>query len=205
MPAKKKINNNLSGYRTVRENMTNFDLLQWRGNYPMSKAIRKVTGEKVNHTSCVVRIPWMEHVIFSIEALDDGLHLWPLSELLRKYDGWCEWTPLKEEHITSGDNLAAVKWLMLQLGRGYDWSGCISNWRKLLGMNPRKADSGELFCSESVFLAAKEEIMREGDPRKMICGAGLPHLKSVEIAPVPGKEVTDVIGMWDTFNTYKLM
>jgi len=67
----------LKAYYEVRDVLQSFDLLQWRGNYPMSRTIRKVTGEDVNHTSVVVRIPWMEHVVFSIEALDDGLHLYP--------------------------------------------------------------------------------------------------------------------------------
>lgn len=202
---KKKINNDLTKYYAVRDQMMAFDLLQWRGNYPMSKAIRKVTGEEVNHTSVVVRIPWMEHVVFSIEALDDGLHLYPLSELLRKYDGWCEWTPVQEQFAVSQQNIRAVQWLMIHLGRKYDWSGCISNWRELLGKEPRHADSGELFCSESVFLAAKECIVRETDPTQTRCGARLPWLADVKVAPVPGKDVLKVIRFWQEDKTQRIL
>lgn len=194
MPKKKE--NDLTEYYKRRELMNNFDLLQWNHFNEIGTAIKNVTGEKVNHTSCVVRIPWMEHVVYSIEARSNGLHLYPLSELLRKYNGWCEWSPIKPEHVSNGDALRATRWLMLMLGRPYDFHGCLSHWRSLLGFRPKEADARALYCSESIFLAAKEDIVREGDPRQIRCGAGLDRLKNVKIAPVPGEEVHRVIGMW---------
>lgn len=172
------------------------DLLQWRGNYTFSKLIRCHTGEQENHTSMIIRLGNYPERVFSIEALKDGLHLWPLSTLLKRYDGNVNWYPIRDEFY-SGDNEGpaadASRWLLAHLGVGYDWADCLSNWRTILGVDPDPADARQLYCTESVFLAFREHWV--DDMTGLTVGAGLRSLRDMKIAPVPGKPMTD-LGIW---------
>lgn len=186
--------NNLSNYQRLRPYIQNGDLLQWHGNYPFSKIIRLGTGEDDNHSSQAIRIPFFENRIFSIEALSSGLHLWPLSDLLARYDGWVTWYPLLDKYRGTAAN-DATRWLLTHLGKPYDWHSCVSNWRSIFGWSPKKADHRRLYCSESVFLAWKERF-KDMDSLLHI-GAGLNQLKSITVSPVPGKPMLD-LGIWMT-------
>ena len=188
--------NDLSIYRSARRKMRTGDMLQWRGNYSFSKLIRKVTGENENHTSMVIRLEQFPGRVFSIEALEHGLHLWPLSHLLKKYDGSVNWYPIRDEYYVNnmeGPSADAARWLLAHLGTPYDWADCASNWRTLIGFNPDPADERQLYCSESVFLSFKEKKL--DDMSELYIGAGLKHIQHIEISPWPGRPMVD-LGIW---------
>lgn len=185
--------NDLTTYRAVRQDMRTGDMIQWRGNYAFSRIIRVGTGEFENHSSMIVRLDLYPGRVFSIEALANGLHLYPLSNLLEKYNGeQVNWYPIKNEYHGEASTDAA-RWLLAHLGVGYDWSDCLSNWRSILGFTPEPADARQLYCSESIFLGFKDR--REDEESKIIIGAGLPQLKHITRVPVPGKPMLE-LGIW---------
>lgn len=185
--------NDLSIYKTSRKKMRTGDLLQWRGNYTFSRIIRRHTGEQENHSSLVVRLSEYPNRVFSIEAKSNGLHLWPLSSLLQRYDGSVNWYPIRDEYFASGAANDAARWLLAHLGVGYDFMDCLSNWRTILGIDPDPADAKQLYCSESVFLAFRDKWYDEMS--EMYVGAGLPHLQDIKIAPVPGRPMAN-LNIW---------
>jgi hypothetical protein len=172
----------LARYEELRASMGTMDLLQWRGNYEFSRVIRAATGEDANHASAVIRFPtYGAHRVWSIEALEQGLMVCPLSTLLERYDGACWWYPLLPQYARQ--STAAAAWLMDRVGvTRYDFTGCLSHWRKLLGANPRPADAARLWCTESIFLAWRD-------------GARLSHLQGIPHAPVPGRPMV-ALGLW---------
>jgi hypothetical protein len=177
------------------------DLLQWKGNYPFSRIIRVGTGEEVNHTSMVIRLQEYPERVFSIEAKKDGLHLWPLSSLLREYDGFVNWYPLRRKYYGQIAEDSA-KWMLAHLGVGYDFVGCGSNWRSILGFDPHLADAKYLYCSESVFLSFKERYV---DPDSGITiGGGVAHLQEIKISPVPGKPML-ALDLWSPHRSVQIV
>jgi len=187
------LGNDLKTYKRLRPNLVTGDLIQWRGNYPFSRIIRLKTGEYENHTSMVIRLQLYPERVFSIEALAGGLHLWPLSDILSRYDGHANLYPIKQKYDDAAAD--AARWMLAHLGTGYDFQGCASNWRTILGFKPEKADAKQLYCSESVFLAFKE---RKLDPMTGLhYGAGLSFLQGVEVTPVPGMPMLK-LGIWKT-------
>lgn len=198
---KKKVQNDLREYRNFRGVIHTGDLLQWRGNYPFSKAIRAATGEEVNHSSITIRLPLYPGRVFSIEAKDDGLHLWPLSSLLRTYDGSVTWHPVrslirvKDEKTGCSPVDLSARWLLSKLGTPYDWSACISNWKSIIGRTPEAAEAKYLFCSESAFLSYKEQTVCP--ETQLLIGAGMRHLRYINTSPVPGDPMLD-LGIWFT-------
>ena len=186
------MSNDLRNYLKVRNQLQNGDLLQWHGDYPFSRIIRVGTGEEYNHTSQVVRLPYFQHRVFSIEALDDGLHLWPLSDLLSRYRGYCDWFPCVYPY-TQDLAIDSTRWLLAHLGRPYDWHSCISNWRSMIGIAPNAANDKYLYCSEASFLSWRERY--HDDLSGIPIGAGINHLKHIKISPVPGDPMT-ALGIW---------
>ena len=154
----------------------------------------------MNHTSMVIRLDMFPGRVFSIEALKDGLHLWPLSSLVRKYDGDCYWYPIRPEYEIAG--VDAARWLLCHLGTGYDVFDCLSNWRTILHIDPDPADARQLYCSESVFMAYREREVDE--ETQLVIGAGIPHLQAVKVSPVPGRPVLKM-GIWKAHAAVTIM
>jgi hypothetical protein len=175
--------NGLDRYQAHRPLICTMDMIQWRGPGPAARAIRDVTGESVNHTSCAIRFPsYFASRVFSIEAeFKDGLDVYPLSRILAAYDGqaWCY--PVRPAY--HGHVVEAACWLLERVGvTGYDTRGCLSHARRILGRDPRPAEASSLYCSESIFLAWRD-------------GAHLPHLQGITHAPVPGRPM-EALGIW---------
>jgi hypothetical protein len=182
----------MSLYQQHRQHLENGGLIQYSGEYLTSKLIKLGTKQDFCHSAVVIRLPEYEHRVFSIEARKDGLHLWPLSDLLARYDGTCYYWPLRSAY--KDEALAANRWLFAHLGCGYDFVDCVRNWRKIVGLRLPVADERRLYCSESIFLAYKRRCIDEYTG--IVFGAGLPWLAAVKTAPVPGVPIRELIDVW---------
>ena len=194
---KKEISNDLTAYKAMRDSLRTGDLLQWRGNSLFSDVIMAYTKEDRSHTSIVIRLDQFPERVFSIEALgDSGLHLWPLSNLLKTYDGLVEVNRILDQyHLTqrSGPSADAARFLLSKLGTTYDWPDVIGRWKTWIGRDPDPLETSQLYCSESVFAAFK---VRQQDPATgLYVGAGLSTLADIDIPPVPGRPMID-LGIW---------
>jgi hypothetical protein len=172
----------VDNYRIYRSVMDTMDGLQFYGDYANSAVIRKVSGQDVNHTAAVLRMPRYDRErVYTTEALQYGLFPYPLSNRLADYKGKIWWHQLKEEYKGEPQRLA-MQWLMRHWGTPYDYPGCASHWRTLFGIDPRKADASALWCTEAYFLAWRD-------------GAKLPHLQGMKFAPMPGRPM-EKLGLW---------
>lgn len=215
----------LTNYEDYRTKARTGDLLQWHGDYTFSKIIRRGTGEYYNHSSFVIRLGEYSDHLYSIEALEEGLHLYRLSTLLNRYSGAVDVFPLVSDYQLYARNAAA--WLLDRLDAGYDWSGVASYRKKLYerygldlasdAVSLDKADEAELFCSESVFLAFKNALPNVDDIALQATQGGrraalwvdeltepIPHLQSIDVAPVPGNDLLR-LGLWAINNIDKVM
>ena len=185
------IDNDLTAYLEIRPNLKTGDLLQWRGVGTFSNVIMAYTKQEHSHTSMVIRLSDFPDRVFSIEALSDGLHLWPLSSLLRTYNGHVDLNHLKPYY----DEVApdAARWLLARLGTEYDWEDVASRWRTWIGFDPEPFETTKLYCSESVFAAFRERM--QDRMTGLWVGGGVEHLKRIEIPPVPGQPMLD-LGLW---------
>ncbi len=184
----------LTNYELVRPELTTGDLLQWRGRYPFSKIIRTGTKQYFNHSSFLIRLQEFSDHIYSIEALENGLFMYRLSTLLKKYDGSVEVFRLDPEYADCAT--AAAAWLLDRQGVPYDWSGCLSNRALLyerLGLDVpveiEPANESALFCSESVFMGFAEGPQEWGLEV-------IEHLQGWDRAPVPGNEMLEKMDLW---------
>ena len=170
-------------YHKHRPHICTMDMLQWRGRGPVARAIRRATGETVNHTSVAIRFPsYFAERVFSIEAYYiSGLDIYPLSSILSRYEGEVWWYPIAVEDY--GRVVDAARWLLERVGvTRYDTRGCLSNARRILGRDPMPAEAASLYCSESVFLAWRD-------------GAKIPKLQKMMLSPVPGRPM-EALGLW---------
>jgi hypothetical protein len=106
-------------------------------------------GGHFNHASMVLNFPqyddWGERR-FTLDALEHGVILTPLSRMLEKYTGEVWWYPLCDEWAYKR-NLIGQRALDL-LGIEYDYPSLFAN---IVG--PVSADAKRLFCSETVYLS----------------------------------------------------
>lgn len=183
----------LTNYEIIRPELQTGDLLQWRGQYPFSKVIRTGTKQFFNHSSFLIRLQEFSDHIYSIEALDNGLFMYRLSTLLKKYQGTIEVFRLDAEYRDCA--IAAAAWLLDRQGTEYDWSGCFSNRALLyerLGLDSvefESADENALFCSESVYMGFAKGPQEWGlEP--------IDHIQNFDRPPVPGNEMLEWLKLW---------
>lgn len=141
--------NDLSGYYAVRDQIQTMDLIQWHGKSWVSGIIKWKTGGPETHSGVASRLD-IDRVL-TLHAVDAGCVPWPLSKLLKEYNGHVFWHPLKEEYRDYAE--PAFNWMYDQIGTGYDWTGLFQN---LLG--PVSANAKAIFCSEYVFLGWQKGV-----------------------------------------------
>lgn len=150
-------------YNQYQDRIRTGDLLEWRGNYLISRLIRFKTKQRVNHTSIVLRYMLEGTLIerrFIGEAVSCGFTQTLLSEKLNGYDGECYWLRLKPEY----DNfrgLIAAEAIKLD-GIPYDYWSIFRQLRRHVPINGDK-----LFCSEAIQMACVRagligELFNEG-------------------------------------------
>jgi hypothetical protein len=122
------------------------DIVEFRGNSLVGRAIRWVTGKDRNHSALVIRMPFAGCVErrFIVEAIATGLELHLLSSVLEKFDGAAWWSPLL---ATDEQRDSIAGWAMVQIAenRGYDYGSLFRQAVARVSLDGRR-----YFCSEFV-------------------------------------------------------
>lgn len=178
--------NDLQMYKYFRPEMGTFDLLNCAGTGPWSQTIMSAMQTDYSHSAVVFRMPFYElERLWVIEAVDEGLVLRSLSAMLSGYKGRVTWHKVQPENKIY--TREAALWLLERVDKpesAYDWLGCISHWRTLMGLPPREAKDGRLWCTEAIFLALRD-------------GARHPDCQHLNYAPLPGLQMLEYINIWD--------
>ena len=157
--------NNLDTYFSHRPLMRTGDLLLWKSNSLLGRAIHLFSHSDVNHAGLVLRLSEYDtERVFTLEALAGGIVLRVLSNRLMAHNGSCYWLSLQPDY-----SFALWKELgreaLLMVGTKYDYG---SLFKQAVCRVSTKAE--KLFCSEFVGLTWKR--------------AGLPI--DISKAPRPG-------------------
>lgn len=136
-------------YYDFQSNITTGDWIEVQGKSKLGEKIRDFTGKDVNHSALVIR--FLEYEIgmtrrFVIEALDDGLELNFLSDLVAD-NTFAYWYQLKPEyhHLRASIGIWMLHEYSKHRGKKpkYDlWNLIRQAWRRV------KLDPSAWFCSE---------------------------------------------------------
>ena len=122
------------------------DIVEFRGNSLVGRAIRWVTRKDRNHSALVIRYPFAGIVErrFVVEAVATGLELHLLSDVLEKLNGAAWWSRLL---ATDNQREAIASWAMVQIAenRGYDYGSLFRQAVARVSLDGRR-----YFCSEFV-------------------------------------------------------
>jgi hypothetical protein len=131
-------------YESLKHLMATGDLVEWKGNSLIAKAIMARTGHEASHCSVVVLLPYEGcDRRYIIEAKRTGLEFNLLSKSLQHFNGSAYWLRLKEEFDHLRPSMG--KWLFdcLSLGTGYDFPALFQQIFRRAVM-----DDKLWFCSE---------------------------------------------------------
>jgi hypothetical protein len=135
-------------YEDARETMQTGDLLLWRSDTIIGWLIRlKCKGW--NHAGLVLRLPDYEMGTdrrYTMEALETGAGLYPLSRRLAEHKGTCWCFPLRPAFHQERQRIGSRA--LEYSGTGYDFGSLLWN-----ALGKVSADARRLFCSEYVFLS----------------------------------------------------
>jgi len=137
-------NSKLYEYNQLRPFMRTGDLIEWASPTAVGWIIRKVTRQKVNHSSLLLNLDRFEGLMqrrFILEALESGIVLNLLSERLRKFGGKVYWSRLKPEYNPKRHQIAA--WALQRVGTAYDYKSLFANVFGAVSQDAKK-----FFCSE---------------------------------------------------------
>jgi len=138
---------NLDLYEQHRPYMSTGDLLLWRTNSALGWLIRLFAGGDVNHAGLVI---WLTEYdkdrIYTLEALEHGIVLQPLSERLAKLKGECYWCALKDGYSLYRTLIGCAALRMV--GTKYDYKSLFAQ-----ALGRVSADAKRLFCSEYAVLS----------------------------------------------------
>jgi hypothetical protein len=138
--------NNLSQYLAIQPLMRTGDLIEWKGNSLISKAIMQVTGNNVSHSSMVVLSKITEEDEerrYIIEAVRYGVCWNYLSDVLNHYDGTAYWYQLKPEYDHLRSSMGSWLWNEYRCDKHYDFGGIIKRYFGKVSLDARR-----WFCSE---------------------------------------------------------
>jgi hypothetical protein len=138
-------------YSNTREQISDCDILLYRGRSWESWLIRLVTGAPYSHAGLAV---WWNSRLMVLEASGKGVVATPLSENVRHYDGRVEWFTCVEE-ISQAERQRMVEYAQRELGKRYGtWWAIVLGLRRLLGLAIDRDDTahhaGRLICSQYV-------------------------------------------------------
>ena len=138
------MDDNLSQYMAVQHLVSTGDLVEWRSESMVGRAIRLFTRQEVNHSSLVVRLPYeCCERRFCIEALERGLEFRLLSRRLLGHAGQAWWWRLKPEYDPLRDQIGRWAFDMLSENRGYDFGSLFAQIFGRVSLDARR-----FFCSE---------------------------------------------------------
>lgn len=144
-------------YNNLRNSLQTGDLLFCSGNYPISKAIEKVTGSVWSHVGIVYKVESLKRILLLESVEDVGVRFAPLSKYLEDYKG--DRKPydgqmviarfsggLSQEQVNE-----IISFGMDELTRPYDRDEALKILsRVVLGIG-KEAHDREYLCSELVF------------------------------------------------------
>ena len=155
----------MARYQIMRPYLEDGDVLEWSADSALGWAIRRFTGQDVNHTGGVIRMRAWEGSpgdrVFTPEATERGMVLTYLSRELRGYKGRVYLLKLKPEM----DNFRSkiVRAQLDMIGVPYDFGGLLANAFGRVSMDARR-----YFCSEGIassFASAGAIRMQKKAPR----------------------------------------
>jgi hypothetical protein len=129
--------NDLTKYRLSRDQMQTGDCLLYSGRSLIGKLIEFFTRSKFNHARLVLRIDQnagLDHQVWTLEALADGITLGLLSRVLETYSGHAWWYPLKDEYDSLRNRMG--EWALSKVGTPYNYEALISNALTHVAYNP---------------------------------------------------------------------
>lgn len=142
--------NRLDLYLSKRPLMQTGDLLLWKSDTVLGKAIQWFSKSDVNHAGLVLRLSEYDtERVFTLEALAGGIVLRVLSSRLAAHKGECYWCPLKLEY-TIPYRQSLGREALLMVGTKYDYGSLFKQALSRVSTNAEK-----LFCSEFVGLTWK--------------------------------------------------
>lgn len=137
-------------YATIRHKLKDCDLLLWRTNSILGRAIRYFGHLEYNHASLVVvSLKYGIRRVLLYEALAQGVEPTFMSVRLMKAKGQCYWFPLSEKwDYLRGKYYQHANRLG---GTPYDYKSVLENIAGYVS-----ADAQRLFCSEYLFVAGRD-------------------------------------------------
>lgn len=143
-------------YQEIRDQVDSGDLLCFRGRGLISATIRRLTRSRYSHVGLLFV---MEGRRYCIEAVETGVRLVLVSELVKRYEGGIDCYRLV--NASPQQRAGAVGFAFQQLGKLYDKA---SFWPFLLylltGKRRRTHCDGQWFCSEMVAEAYRRQGLR---------------------------------------------
>jgi len=135
-------------YRRNRDILQTGDFLQWSSDTALGWIIQKITKSKWNHTGLIVRFEQYDiERVFTLEALETGVTLNPLSTRIREHKGECAVFPLQDRFDLSRDRMGS--YMLRCVGIRYDFFSLIKQ-----AVSRVSTDVERLFCSEFAGLVA---------------------------------------------------
>ncbi len=135
-----------SSFKDVEHEIQPGDLLLWSSKTLVSWIIRKWTCSDFSHASAALVLDNPEdgkRIVFTTEALSEGVVVSPLERRIKVYGGKCYWVPLKD--IPPEEERKFTRRAVLMLGSDYDFKSLFSFLAGKVSMDARK-----FFCSEYV-------------------------------------------------------
>ncbi|MCC6624373.1 MAG: hypothetical protein IT385_24190 [Deltaproteobacteria bacterium] len=142
-------------YDTMRDALADGDIVMCVGNGPMSRLIRWLSKSRASHAGIIMH--WHDRILVAEATGKHGVHVWPLSNCVRKYDGRIAlYRPTPATRARADlDKLRAS--IIQHLGTGYRTSSLFQIGWHLLWSRPRamkdparRPPKREFVCSELV-------------------------------------------------------
>ena len=155
-----KDNYNKEVYLQYRPIIKNGDVLEWKSETLLGKAIRTVTRNDVNHASQVITFDnfYEGEVLrlYTLEALSHGIELNLISRRLEKFKGEIYWLQLKDEFQEKRPELARRG--LERIGIPYDYNSLKKIFIKYFwfGTGNIRSSLDRLYCSEYTFRNGKD-------------------------------------------------
>ncbi len=133
-----------STFKDIEHEIQPGDLLLWSSRTLVSWIIRKWTDSDFSHASIALVLDNPEdgkRIVFTTEALAEGVVVSPLEARIKRYGGKCYWVPLAD--IPPEEERKFTRRALIMLGTDYDFGSLFSFLVGKVSMNARK-----FFCSE---------------------------------------------------------
>lgn len=142
----------------LRQSLEDGDIIMCVGKGPMSRLIRWLSKSKASHAGIIMR--WHERVLVAEATGKHGVHVWPLSECIKKYDGRVALYKPTADARRRLDVDALHQNVITHLGVGYRTSSLFQIGWHLIWSRPRamkdperRPPKREFVCSELVAAA----------------------------------------------------